>query len=292
MAEWTDDVYVGKYLGRHEYVADAAMIGRYVEATRDANPWYTGPSPLGGPLAPALLLHSEQYAFRLRDWYLPNLYGNLHIRQEWELFRAVPVGTRLWTHGMVVDRYIRKDRDVVVLEFCVFNAEDVMVARGRCHQSFLLDVPEGQEVVGRDQGARRSTRPDEPAGEPLEVLEPVRKVADLELCMAFSGPKRNYHNDPEEARKLGFPDVVVQGTLSTVFISEMLTNRFGLGWLAGGRMSLNLVNVLWGGEAVTARGVVRAVTPEGRRRRAHLDVWTEKDDGTKTIVGTASALLG
>lgn len=291
MAEWDDDSYVGKYLGRHEYLADAAMVAQYTRATGDANPWYTGPSPLGGPVAPALLLHSEQYAFRLRDWYLPKLYGNLHIKQEWELFRAVPIGTRLWTHGMIVDRYLRKDRDVVVLEFCVFDEGDVMVSRGRCHQSFLRDGAEVAEVVGKEQTARKAARPEEPAGEPLEVLEPVRRVADLDLCMAFSGPKRNYHNDREEARKLGFPDVVVQGTLSTVFISEMLTNRFGLGWLAGGRMSLNLINVLWGGEAVTARGAVRAITPEGRRRRAHLDVWTEKDDGTKTIAGTASALL-
>ncbi len=291
MSEWVDDSYVGKYLGRHEYVADEAMVAQYVRATGDANPWYTGPSPLGVPLLPGLLLHSEQYAFRLRDWYLPRLYGNLHIRQEWELFRAVAVGTRLWTHGMIVDRYVRKDREVVVLEFCVFDAGDVMVWRGRCHQSFLREGAEGAEVVGKEQGRQKPARAEEAKGEPLEVLEPVRRVADLELCMAFSGPKRNYHNDREEARKLGFPDVVVQGTLSTVFISEMLTNRFGLGWLAGGRMSLNLVNVLWGGEAVTARGVVREVVPEGRRRRALLEVWTEKDDGTKTIAGTASALL-
>lgn len=287
MTAWVDDSYVGKYLGRHEYVADAEMIARYMAGTGDRNPWYTGPSPLGGPLAPALLLHSEQYAFRLRDWYLPNLYGNLHIRQEWELFRAVPVGARLWTHGMIVDRYLRKDRDVVVLEFCVFDGDDVMVARGRCHQSFLREDAGGEVATGR--GRRAATETD---GRPvLETLEPVRRVADLELCMAFSGPKKNYHNDPEEARRLGFPAVVVQGTLSTVFISEMLTNRFGLGWMAGGRMALNLVSVLWGGEAVTARGVVREITQEGRRRRAHLDVWTEKDDGTRTIVGTASALL-
>lgn len=291
MTNPSDSVYVGKYVGRHEYPGDAAMVAQYIAATDDDHPWYTGPSPLGGPLLPALLLHSEQYAFRLRDWYLPKLYGNLHIRQEWELFRALPVGTPLWTHGMVVDRYVRKDRDVVVLEFSIFDGENVMAARGRCHQSFLLDVPEGLEVVGREQAQRRPARAEQPEGEPLEVLDPVRHVADLDRCMAFSGPKRNYHNDPDEARKLGFPDVVVQGTLSTVWISELLTKRFGLGWLAGGRMSLNLVNVLWGGEAVTARGVVRAITPEGARRRAHLDVWTEKDDGTKTIVGTASALL-
>lgn len=291
MSEWIDDSYVGKYLGRHDYVVDEAMIARHVAATRDAHSWYMGESPLGGPVAPALLLHSEQYAFRLRDWYLPKLFGNLHIKQEWDLFRAVPVGSHLWTHGMIVDRYIRKDRDVVVMEFSIFNGEDVMVARGRCHQSFLLDVDPAAMVVDKDQAAKKAPRAEEPKVEPLEVLEPVRKVADLELCMAFSGPNKNYHNDREEAKKLGFPDVVVQGTMSTTFISEMLTNRYGMGWIAGGKMSLNLTNVLWGGEAVTARGVVRLVTPEGPRRRAHLDVWTEKDDGTKTIAGTASALI-
>ena len=290
MPEWTDDSYVGKYLGRHEYLADANAIERYTAATRDANPWYSGESPLGSPVAPALLLHSEQYAFSLRDWYLPNLYGNLHIKQEWDLFQSVPVGEPLWTHGMIIDRYIRRDRDVVVMEFCIFNQGDVMVARGRCHQSFLLDVDENTTVVDKSASQTKAPRVESQPPETLELLEPVAKVADIELCTAFSGPNRNYHNDREEAKKLGFPDVVVQGTMSTTFISEMLTNRFGMGWIEGGRMSLNLINVLWGGEAVTARGAVRSWQREGSRRRAFLDVWTEKADGTKTLAGTASAL--
>jgi acyl dehydratase len=289
MPDWPDDRYPGQYLGRHEYAVDPSSIAAYTAATGDDNPWYRGDSPFGGPVAPALLLHSEQYAFPTRDWYLPNLYGNLHIRQEWELFRHVPVPSLLWTHGMIVDRYMRKDRDVVVLEFTVFAEGDVMVARGRCHQSFLR-TENAETVVDRGAATRKAPRP-EPVGEPLEVLQPVHRTASLELCRAFSGPATNYHNDLEEARKLGFPDVVVQGTMSTTFISEMLTRRFGAGWLEGGRMSLNLINVLWGGETVTARGAVREVIPEGSRRRAHLDVWTEKDDGTKTIAGTASAVV-
>lgn len=284
-----DNVYVGKYLGRRDYVADDDAIAAYIRATRDDHPWYHGDSPLGGPIAPALLLHSEQYRFPIREWYLPNLYGNLHIKQEWDLFRAVPAGSRLWTHGMVVDRYIRKDRDVVVLEFSIFDGDDVMVARGRCHQSFLLDADNSATVVDKDTATRKQRR-EEDSGAPLELIEPVERRVDLDLCMAFSGPRKNYHNDVDEAKKLGFPDVVVQGTLSTTFISEMLTERFGLGWMAGGKMSLNLVNVLWANETVTAKGAIRRWTPEGGRRRAHLDVWTEKPDGTKTIAGTASAL--
>jgi acyl dehydratase len=294
MAErWEDTAFVGKHLGRHDYAVDEAAIAHYIASTGDDHPWYTGESPFGGPVAPALLLSDEQYRFPLREWYLPKLFGNLHIKQEWDLFGHVAVGSQIHTLGTIVDRYIRRDRDVVVQEFLVFDERGAMVSRGRCHQSFLLDIDEGGTVVGKGpQQKHGQPRGSDDAAEPIEVIEPVERRVTLDLCMAYSGPNRNYHNDREEAAKLGFPDVVVQGTLSTTFISEMLTRRYGAGWLEGGRMSLNLINVLWGGETVTARGVVRETRPEGRRIRHVLDVWTEKPDGTKTIAGSASALAG
>lgn len=291
MAEpWPDTAYVGKSLGRREYSVDADAIAQYIASTGDANPWYLGDSPFGGPVSPALLRSAEQYAFPLKDWYLPKLFGNLHIKQEWDLYRHVPVGSRITTLGTIIDRYFWKDREVVVNEFDIFGEDGAKGARGRCFQSFLVDVDPASTVVGKGPQAKKE-RPEAP-GEPLEVLEPVERQVTLDLCMAYSGPNKNYHNDLEEAKKLGFPDVVVQGTLSTTFIAEMLTKRFGVGFIEGGRMSLNLVNVLWGGETVTARGVVREHKQEGQRTRALLDVWTEKPDGTKTIAGTASALVG
>ena len=76
------------------------------------------------------------------------------------------------------------------------------------------------------------------------------------------------------------------------FLWELMTRRFGEGWYAGGRMSVNLVNVLWGGDGgATARGVVREFSREGGCRRAHCEIWIEKQDGTKVIVGTASAVV-
>jgi hypothetical protein len=93
------------------------------------------------------------------------------------------------------------------------------------------------------------------------------------------------------AIKLGFPDIVVEGMMSTCFLSEMMTNRFGAGWIAGGKMNVNLVNIAWQSDVITCRGLVRDITPEGARQRAHLDIWAEKDDGTKVTIGTASALL-
>jgi hypothetical protein len=79
--------------------------------------------------------------------------------------------------------------------------------------------------------------------------------------------------------------------LSVCFLSELLTKRFGEGWYCGGRMAVNLVNVLHPDEPLACRAAVKELTPEGARQRAHLAVWCEKDDGTKTVVGTASAVV-
>jgi len=57
-------------------------------------------------------------------------------------------------------------------------------------------------------------------------------------------------------------------------------------------MDVRLVNVVWVGDVLATRGKVREEVPEGSRRRAHVDVWCEKADGTKALVGTASALRG
>ena len=111
------------------------------------------------------------------------------------------------------------------------------------------------------------------------------------MCISFSGPHKSYHTDQEMARALGFPDIVVQGMMSVCFLSEMMTNRFGAGWIAGGKMNVNLVNIVWQSDRLTCRGFVRDITPEGPRRRAHLDIWCEKQDGTKATIGTASAIV-
>jgi len=289
MPDWPDDRYPGKFLGKHQYTIDATMVDRYVAATGDDNPWYRERSPWGGPVAPALLFHSEQYAFPVDTWYLPELVGTLHVKQQWELFRAIPLGATVTTTLQVVDRYVRRDRDVVVVECGVFEEQGALAARSRCHQSFLRDQQPDRDVAapGRE---RQHAGPEEAERRELERLEPVTQRVDLERCVAFSGPKVNLHTNIEAARSYGFPAIVVQGTMSTAFISQMMTRRFGAGWYEGGRLDLNFVNVLWCDETVTAAGAVTEEMVEGSRRRSVCDVWTEKGPGTKTTAGRASAL--
>lgn len=285
----TQEIYVGRSFGTRELDITPDLVRKYSAGTGDWNRRYTGESELGGPMAPALILHSEVY--RDVSWYL-SVYGNLHARQEWELCQPVMVGDRVSAVRTIVDRYAKRDREYVVNEVDVFGADGRLLNRGRTHQSFLLKTEgDGAHVVDKDRERRSDRRFDVGEGPVLEEVVGSPREITLDMCREFSGPAKNYHNDVDEARRLGFPDIVVQGMMSLCFISEMMTDRFGLGWYVGGRMSVNLVNVLWQGETVTAKAILREATREGSRERGQLQVWCEKADGTKVVVGSASAIL-
>jgi acyl dehydratase len=284
-----DERYVGRDMGGREVEITPEMVERFIAGTGDGNPWYRGDSPLGAPLTPALILHSEVY--RDLSWYLPNIYGNLHARQEWDVFAPVVVGERLRTRSLIVERYVKRDREYVVNEVLVSDSSDRLVSRSRTHQSFLVAKEQRGEgfVVdrSRERDASRSFKVGERGGEPIAA--PMRQITEA-MCKAFSGPARNYHTDRQAAIDLGFPDIVVQGMLSICLVAEMMTRRFGMGFICGGKMDLRLVNVLWGNETTGPHGLIVDRRAEGKRTRAEVEVWCEKADGTKTIVGTATAL--
>src|ERR1700733_1420436 len=94
------EVHVGRDFGGITWDITPEFVAKYIAGTGDDNPWYRGDSPLGGPIAPALVLYDAVY--RTLGWYLPNIFGNLHTRQEWELFAPVKVGERLTTRSVVV----------------------------------------------------------------------------------------------------------------------------------------------------------------------------------------------
>ena len=284
-----DERYVGRDYGSLTYDITPELVATFIAGTGDDNPWYRDKSPLGGPVAPALILHSAVY--RTLEWYLPNIYGNLHARQEWEIFMPVMVGERIATRSLIIDRYTKRDREYVVNEVLVTNAAGHVVSRSRTHQSFLIPDQTKKDAFvvdrSREKDSKRSFSVGERGGEPFD--SPTRKITE-DMCMAFSGPALNYHNNRQKAVELGFPEIVVQGMLSVCMVAEMMTRRFGLGFFYGGKMDLRLVNVVWGNDVTGPCGRILDRHAEGKRTRADAEVWCEKADGTKTIVGSASAL--
>jgi len=274
------EVHVGQDVAGRELTLRATDVARYEAGTG-------GPTTRLAP--PPLLLHSEVY--RSLAWYLPNVFSNLHARQEWELFAPLPLDAPIRTRSTVADRYVKRNREYVVNEVLVTDAAGRWLQRSRTHQSFLFDDVGRDTVVDRER-EKRADRQFTTGEDPGAPIGPLTRPITIAMCEAFSGPEKNYHNDRESAQMLGFPDIVVQGMMTVCLVSELMTEAFGLGWVWAGKMDVRLVNVVWVGDVLATRGKVREEVPEGSRRRAHVDVWCEKADGTKALVGTASALRG
>ncbi len=280
---------VGHLVQTAERRAAPEVVRFYADTFADQHPAYSGESAI----APPLLFHSEVYEHPER-WYLKRLVGNLHARQEWLMFAPIPMGAALFTRSTLIDRYRKRNRDYLVNEVDYSDANGRLLVRGRTHQSFLADEPEPRAGFVVDRGSAEQKKVARAVGEGSgPELPPVALEVGLDTCWRFSGPGANYHTDREAARKLGFPDVVVQGMLSTCLVSQLMGNAFGHGWFAGGRMDVKLTNVLWADESVRARAKLLEDVPEGQATRRNAEVWVEKDDAKRTVVlvGTASALL-
>ena len=283
-----DEIRVGKYLGERRIEVTAELVGRFAAGSVEANPWYTGRSPFGGPVAPALIGSHEPWRFP--GWYPPEVRGALHFKQEWDLYAPIPVGSTVVSRAVVSERYLRRDRHLIVNEVLLADPAGRPYARGRTHMSFLLTQPEGFVVdEARERRADRRIAPGE--GEVLERIDGEQHEMTPELCLAATDGRDNYHSNPAIAREWGFPAVVVQGVFNANLVSALMTRRFGAGWFAGGRLRMTFVNVIWGGDTVRARLAVNRVADEAPWRRAECEVWVEKSDGTVTAVGTASAVV-
>src|SRR5262249_58427610 len=139
--------------------------------------------------------------------------------------------------------------------------------RSRTHQSFLAEGPTDEMVVDREREKRSDRRFELPTGDGEDVALSPRSITHP-MCETFSGPVKNYHTDQEMARALGFPDIVVQGMMSVCFVADLMTKRYGIGFLSAGKLDVRLVNVVWPGDAIAAEGKGREVVAEGSRPRA------------------------
>jgi hypothetical protein len=282
----TTDVYAGKDLGALDLTVTADMVDHYIKGLDEPNPWYVSTSAFGGPVAPVIVYQDADNQFK--GWYLDNLFGNLWRRQQWEIHAPTRVGQTVRCTARVAERYRARDREVVAQEMWVRDGAGQLIARSVHHQSFLAGQTSG-EVALRDAKAKEGARQHvEPSGQPLSLE--LRKTFTEAMCADFFYKNRNYHNDKDASQKLGFGDVVIGGRMTISCVTELLTRHFGRGFYLGGQLDVKFTNVLWPNEPFTTRGILTGRSREGSQTRAQVAVFCEKDDGTKIIVATASAL--
>ena len=108
--------------------------------------------------------------------------------------------------------------------------------------------------------------------------------------MFKSGDVKTLHNDYDAAKLEGLPRPVAVAPQVAALIFRMMTSCFGGGWIVGGKGSLTFRRPMWSDDFASAHGVVTGKMVEGDRVRIFCDVWVERSDGERAVVGTCSAL--
>jgi acyl dehydratase len=123
-----------------------------------------------------------------------------------------------------------------------------------------------------------------------ELTPRVKPIVQRQIdCYSGVRPK-SIHTDAEWAKKKGFAAPLAQGLMSTAYVSQMMVDFLGEGFVKGGRINASFIKPVLAGDTLTMHGAVKSKDTEGAQTRVTVEFWCENQQGVKTMVGTASGL--
>lgn len=282
-----DGVIVGQELGPIDIPVDNRIIRDYCEEFRDHNRIYLEDSPFGGPVVPPL------FQATLHDLSLLSTKWDTHAtvpsRTEHMLMNPARVGKRLFARGKIIDKYIKRGREYVVVQSVIFDEDDLEIRQ--CVDHVLLSL---ERTSQPDTKPARVTG--QPAGNKDKIgggteIPPVERTAFQRALVERTFLSDSSHNQ-DYATSLGYPGRLVSGYVLCAYISEMLVNFFGPGWLKGGRFAASFISPgVQERDVVRCRGVVTDEVKEESGKSVDLDIWIEKAQGLRVVVGRASGMM-
>lgn len=122
------------------------------------------------------------------------------------------------------------------------------------------------------------------------VSEPY--LLDAEAAQAYRlaaqgpprrAPRKGIHDDQEAARRAGFGAPIAAGEQTYAVLASFLADRFGMGFLRGGRLEVSFVKPVLFGDTLTCHA--RATNERDGARE--LEVWVANQRGERVATGTA-----
>jgi hypothetical protein len=123
-----------------------------------------------------------------------------------------------------------------------------------------------------------------------DEIPSVSKVAYQRALKEVQFLPGSIHLD-DFTRSKGYKGALVSGLVLSCYMAEMLLKFFGPEWMKGGKMSLTFIKPgVQFDDSIVCRGVVTDKVAEKGGIRLILDVWMEKGQDTKVVIGTASGI--
>jgi acyl dehydratase len=131
MAEKAPMVFAHMEVGEEyhdEYLLTPELAREYALGIEDPNPWYLEDSPFGGPVANPILIVA-QHVRLLKTKYVAA--GNVHTRHETQFRNPARLGKKIRISGKLVDKYIKRGREYLVVECHSVDEDGVEICRDR-----------------------------------------------------------------------------------------------------------------------------------------------------------------
>ena len=120
----------------------------------------------------------------------------------------------------------------------------------------------------------------------LPSVEKVISQERINRWAELSGDFNLLHVDPSYAAKTPFKGTIAHGPMSLAFLNELMMKCFELDWLHGGILAdVRFVSPVRPGDRITVKGVITAISNQHDRQYAECDLFVEKQDGTKAVIG-------
>ena len=128
-------------------------------------------------------------------------------------------------------------------------------------------------------------------GDSLPELKKTVTQPDIDLYAEASRDFNPIHIDEEFARKTPLGGTIAHGMLVLAYVSQMLTEVFGIRWLAGGKLDVRFKAPARPGDTVTVSGRVARVEDTGGETLVNIGINCQNQKGEAVITGEAIVRL-
>lgn len=274
-------------LGPVENDASAHAVQRYCEDWSDPNPLYLERSPFGGPVVPPAF-QAGLTGFRLLSTRYKTR-ATIGARSEHQSVQPAFVGSRLFTAGSVVDKYVRRGLEYVVVESETHDENRRLIRRSR--DVILLSLERREEPGAASSSSPPATQPVERPSEGGTPIASIHKRAYQRALDESRFASNSIHNDAY-TRKHGYAGALMSAYVLCGYMSELLVAHFGPSWLQGGWFGVTFINGgVQQGDAIILGGSVERVVQSPDGARQELAIWIDKGDGKRVVSGRATGGL-
>lgn len=294
-----DLVEVPEPFGPVQVEIDRRKIVDYAFAQDDFRDWYLTSSPFGGPVGHPLVLAND-LLFLFYDKYDGNTAKGLHTHEHLRFHAPVLLGETVTITGGYTEKVERRGQGYVTLEAKAVGSDGRLLVE---HIGKEIMRTVAGDVVGRhtsDVEQRRRT-----VLGTVDASVPAISIAQSDLPKRAALPTRttrfsqdqmsvfswagrgymNVHTSRAKAALSGLDRTIVQAQQQTGLIIANLVDVFGASWFTSGDLDLRFVSPAYVDETLITGGAVIG----DQDGRLEVEVWVEKEDGTRTAVGWASA---